>query len=544
VLSSRKPVQLTAAPVQAPAKPTATFVTDLPVPPTTSAEAAAEYAAGLQAFRDSSTFRSEIHFRRAAELDPTMAAALLRASLFARAFGTSGSSPYDFFVRAASLRSRLTPRDQELADALEPLLLRTRPDKPDAVRRLSAVVAKRPSDVELVDWLAIFSDGDPEVQLAIADRAIALDANDAQAENTRGLALVNLGRNAEARSAFERSTALASTATAGFRNLSELDAAEGRCEASLRNAGLASNRNPVPTMEDLAAAVALGRDDETLHEAITQQFSLLSDPRIRRVNELRVLAQIALVRGNFDSARRMANERLALVAQNGDLAAGFSFHYFSTEQLVRVAQESGDDAEARRLARSFVARAPAWAAGLPHSLPDTERLPWLQRLAAGDDAALLAAFEDDRAATTEERLADRAELPMRIWLYEYASAVQSRRDAEKALALLPKLSPSALPSRGSWMADARMGLTYAIADRPKDALPYLRRAADSCTLFHEPYLHMQATLRLGQALEATDDAAGACDAYQRVISRWGRAVPRSVTAERARERARRLGCGR
>ena len=40
------------------------------------------------------------------------------------------------------------------------------------------------------------------------------------------------------------------------------------------------------------------------------------------------------------------------------------------------------------------------------------------------------------------------------------------------------------------------------------------------------------------------DKPGACAAYQLVLSRWGEAKQRSVTAEKARGRMKGLGCGR
>ena len=41
---------------------------------------------------------------------------------------------------------------------------------------------------------------------------------------------------------------------------------------------------------------------------------------------------------------------------------------------------------------------------------------------------------------------------------------------------------------------------------------------------------------LGLARERAADPAGARDAYQRVLDRWGAAKPRSVTAYKARTR--------
>ena len=72
---------------------------------------------------------------------------------------------------------------------------------------------------------------------------------------------------------------------------------------------------------------------------------------------------------------------------------------------------------------------------------------------------------------------------------------------------------------------------------------YLRRAVAACADFESPLAHTRAALELGLALEATGEK-GACDAYKRVLSRWGDAKPGSVTAEKARERAKALACVR
>jgi hypothetical protein len=65
---------------------------------------------------------------------------------------------------------------------------------------------------------------------------------------------------------------------------------------------------------------------------------------------------------------------------------------------------------------------------------------------------------------------------------------------------------------------------------------------NACSALQEPLEHTRASFHLGQALEATGDASGACAAYRVVRDRWGAARPRSVTAERAKERMRVLAC--
>ncbi len=53
---------------------------------------------------------------------------------------------------------------------------------------------------------------------------------------------------------------------------------------------------------------------------------------------------------------------------------------------------------------------------------------------------------------------------------------------------------------------------------------------------------IRASYFLGQALEQKRDTAGACAAYKVVLDRWGNAKPRSVTADKVKERVKALGC--
>jgi serine/threonine-protein kinase len=91
-------------------------------------------------------------------------------------------------------------------------------------------------------------------------------------------------------------------------------------------------------------------------------------------------------------------------------------------------------------------------------------------------------------------------------------------------------------------ADALAGHTLVLAGKTAEALPLLRRSAGNCFAFDWPYLHVRSQLELGRVLAQTGDTPGACDAYAQVVARWGNAKPKSVTADAAREAARRLRC--
>jgi serine/threonine-protein kinase len=128
-----------------------------------------------------------------------------------------------------------------------------------------------------------------------------------------------------------------------------------------------------------------------------------------------------------------------------------------------------------------------------------------------------------------------------IWIHGYAATVTTPEEAAEALAALPRFLPQP-PYRPMTMADGVVGRTYLLAGRTDEALPLLERATRSCRALELPLEHTRAFLSLGAAREAKGDAAGACAAYALVLARWEKASPRSITAQKARERARVLGC--
>jgi serine/threonine-protein kinase len=93
------------------------------------------------------------------------------------------------------------------------------------------------------------------------------------------------------------------------------------------------------------------------------------------------------------------------------------------------------------------------------------------------------------------------------------------------------------------MVHAYVGHAYLLADRPKEAIAYLRHAANACMSLDDQFDQVHAKLDLGLALEQTGDPKGACEAFGKVLAQWGHATPRSISADAAREGVTRLSCG-
>jgi serine/threonine-protein kinase len=152
-------------------------------------------------------------------------------------------------------------------------------------------------------------------------------------------------------------------------------------------------------------------------------------------------------------------------------------------------------------------------------------------------------FERDRDAFVKDWLDHAPTWRGNLWLAAYAAVASTERDAQIALEKLAASQP--LPPFRAWtLWVAEEGAVHLLAGDAARALPLLERGVRVCITLARPVERMRALLHLGMAREATGDRAGACEAYQRVLARWGSAKPRSVTADDARHRAAALACSR
>jgi serine/threonine-protein kinase len=175
--------------------------------------------------------------------------------------------------------------------------------------------------------------------------------------------------------------------------------------------------------------------------------------------------------------------------------------------------------------------------------PDTNaaRLLRIERAAGVLDAA---GFRAARAEFVEgwTRQSSRTRFVRGVaWVVAFGGLVETKEDADEALAELSSRAPIPVGLRTA-ANDEALGRAYLFAGEIDRAIPPLTRASRMCLAASEPFRHVRVRLLLGDALAAKGDAAAACAAYAAVLARWGEARPRSITAERARERAKKTGC--
>jgi hypothetical protein len=127
------------------------------------------------------------------------------------------------------------------------------------------------------------------------------------------------------------------------------------------------------------------------------------------------------------------------------------------------------------------------------------------------------------------------------WLYLQADPVETEGDASLALEALGHPVTLSVHAEAG-LAAYVLGKLYFLAGRFDDALAPLEAATHSCDALFRPVEQTRELEMLGEVREAKRDAAGACQAYEVVLRRWGKAVPSSVTAAKAKARTSALGC--
>ena len=510
----------------------ATPVTDLPPPPSRNPDLLAEYAAGMQALRDDDWGIAESHFEHVVSLDPLLALGHLRLAMVGE--GTLDESiRRDHFARTIPLRSQLSPRDRAMMEALEPVLQRLHEDRIEAAERLRAMSLLYPGDVEIQDWLGILEQTNVR-GLAAAEHAIALDPHDGQALQTRGDVLSTLGRSADARISFERCGAVSPGSAECFLGLMWLDSMEGRCDDAERDARRAVDRDPHLVGNLACVMFGAGRPLEAVREVVDQEASSSPGSWQAIMDQTR----LALVTGDFVKARALAEKYEALADANP--RSPFRDHLFPALVLTAIAGEIGDDDDVLRRAWSFVSRSDTWSKS---SQTDSGMDPalWLARRTLRPGGLSREGFALRRAAWIDGQRRALAH-PGLVWTYAYASTAETPEEAREALAILPEFAPLSSFVYHVGIPDAEVGSVYLLAGEVDLAITHLTKALATCGAFRHPFVHTRAALQLGEALESKGDSPGACAAYAKVLTRWGSAKPRSISADKARARRSALGC--
>jgi serine/threonine-protein kinase len=528
------------------AAPGPAALSDVPLPPSTPAEAVQAYESGVRKMRDGDIHGADSAFAMAARLDPGLAQAHLRCALLR--FAHDADDARKHLARAVEGRDTLGERDRLLLRAAQAWMQNQPADAPAYARLVAEAQARYPADPGLAFFAAdaFEESGDHAGAIAVLDRALGADPSFSGAYYCKATSLAQAGKSQEALATIRECLAHAPNSTACLWEQNEIDLVEGNCQRLEQTSQQLRARDPsdqISFYHGALAAYALGESLDTVRELLRQELAHRRQderPSARAATEVYRHWSLDVLSGDLAASIRDAADLESIAAPDGDQR----LHARAALWRALASTEMGRPDTAARDAQTFLRTKNAWVAE-----------PRADDFALGQDPVprLLRAAHDGQALSSdqfERRRQEWADVWMGktgpdyrgfVWLYAYAALSQTPQDATRALAELPKYGTA--PRFTRWnLGDAHIGRTYFLAGDTSEALPDLRRAARSCLALHKPFEHTQVHLVLGQALAVLGERDEACAAYRVVLTRWGKARPRSVTAEKARSLAQALGC--
>jgi len=519
-------------------------MTGHPPPKTSSPEAAEAYAAGLRHARMGQDGPTAGDFMRAARLDPTMAAANLRALLYAE--HRSAIDARKAFVAATDHREALDERDRMLLRYAEGVVADPPLSAQEYTSRIEAVVERFPDDAEATLLLArrllalwnVQSEADRLRGQALLERALALDS-----ESSAPIPLLARSYRwsdpEKALGLLAHCIDLAPTASSCLSERAQLETDLGRCdalEADARRMAVADPQSAFP-FEELAVALAARRAPiATIRDLLAQGTAFLPEGRDRRVDAARKAVATALLAGDLAAAeagaRAWDHEYADSVVAND--------HLSSLTCLFDVVEEEGDVGRSADVAEEYERRALGWTGNKWYADLRAETL----RFRAGRIGA--PALEIARKAAVNAAVAEGAP-PFTRWLSVSMRNAATPAEGVAAIAARPEGNRDTL---NALFMGEDIGRVELLAGNTATALPLLQRGAASCAIIPTSHTFRAYTiqwmhnhLNLGLALEQTHDIPGACAAYTEILTRWKDVKPRSITLDRAKERSLGIGCG-
>jgi serine/threonine-protein kinase len=536
-LSLRAPSadQATSASASSSAKPATTSIVDLPKPTACTPEGMRHLEKGLNGFRVGGWDAARRAFEEGIKVDPSCPELNLRVAMVSY-FGQSATRARETYRAVLELRAKLSPRDQAIVDALEPIMGRDPPDPNEANERFRRLVDRYPLDAEILNSVTGYTRVTAEERKAYCERAVAIDPDYADARQGVARAKIDLGDLDGARQDLAECIRRTPAAVDCILERVALSHRIGACDDMEAAARLWTARDPAaPTgYQFLAQAItATGASRDEI--ARTIDLSIARSPPDVAIEKDHFLALLDVGRGDFGGAHASLDRLGRSVADSPDLNVHVRHDLLAVELLV----EAGQDAAAAKAAADFLGRKRVWRQTTNHDMHTWSvfAVPRMLAIAAqpgGLPREKRVAERDAWAAWAKPTFR-----PADGWAYASAITVETAEDAVDALKTMPpraKIAPWG-SGTGAWTGRALM-----IAGRHAEAIAWLEDAAKRCDLLEYPIENTRAHLWLGQAREATGDTKGACATYKVVVDRWGKAKPPSVTARDAAARIKAIGC--
>jgi serine/threonine-protein kinase len=499
--------------------------------------AADAYRTAMQNVRDACRNEALQSFEEATRLDPTFAAAHLRAAAYAHQPDTAMRSHLQM---AWQHRAELSAKDVALVEALQPAA--SVPENwRETETRLTRLAARYPGDAEIPLFLGVARCNVSNFKGGVDAFAMALrsDAGLAMAAQLEASAYLSDNESGRAATAYEECLRISPASTSCLVGTAMFTKAAGDYDALEGTARRLIALRPNHPDGHVLLAEALYARTGDLDEAealVRKSWTLPSSKSPTDILAERV--RLEIVRGRLAEAEIYARQWEALVASSPEEWDHLAPRWYR----MLLALEIGSDGEATKLADEYLRQRTAWAAfdrsreGEMFAFYTLHRAGRVDRATLESKRAEWIRHERDHAKATGTTPSGF------FWLGAYASLAVTAEDANEALRVMSEYLP--LPNRElrGITFEGALGEVHRLAGNIEQAIVHLSAAARWCEAFRVPFMRAQASYKLGLAHEAAGDRARACDAYRVAVATWGRATPRSRTAEQARARTAAIHC--
>jgi serine/threonine protein kinase len=529
-------------------------ITDWPPPEASSQEAVNAYMDALHAIRDGDISAAMKSLKSAVAIDPRLGAAQLRIALLEGAGSELGRASLE---RAAALRDRLSARDRAMLRAAQTVRDGAQRDGADSL------VAALPADPEALVWsagwywsldldasrraLELYAEAaglDPRFALAFGRIAHALVTGSGWSCATPKEERLCEGHPDQAITTAELCLAVVPGSPACLVARALGHALLGQCaalEEDAKSLVVSTPSAPEGYAYLMTALMSRGAPAPALEELAERHRAAFPEPDRPRV-ALRDRVRLAIYTGDFAAAERALGDLEATAA-----GSNAEQNHFASFTRLMVLEEEGARSRALAEADEYFHKMAAWSLDYGRIYARVYVIAELVRAGRLSKDAAAAELDAWQTASAERYPTWRE---THRWVMRSA-AVETEAEAREAMSRAPA---NLLPYNvGLTYFRGTLGRILALGGQGDLGIPYLQDETTWCgpqygydgpfDSFHA-LRQTQDRLVLGQALEAKGDRAGACAEYARIEVRWGHAKPRSVTADRARERAKALACAR
>jgi tetratricopeptide (TPR) repeat protein len=496
-------------------------------PAPSESAASSPFRTSLELWKLGERWTALSQLRSAIDADPDYAPAHLMSVLFADSVEVKLRQRY---VIAQSHSWMLSPREREFLTAIGPAMS----DPPQwgaALEALAAMHRADPADMLITTVFAnkLLRTGKPD-QAADLLQASHFPRDWPIASDLYAVALVELGKEPDARSELARCVDATPAAAACARSLATLASRTGQCQL-LEPLGRQLTALAPDSPEGYAF---LASSQYSSHRALADVEATLEErwrripPSLRAMATLQDRVTLHLAYGDTESALRyLAEWRAVSMTQQEPSARSLPLIF-----QVLIQSDMSDDAGARAAARllreeSFSFPWSDWADPQANALQVEYHLNMISRSAMTTQRGEMLARRPPSSYADARR-----------WLNFYATMISTPEDAAEALQQMPSRLPSLFERDAETELD--FGLMFDLAHRSEEAKHWLSLAASQCAI-EDFDSSIRGGLALGLSLERHGNHVEACHALDDVVRR-GHASAQSRTIRAAKHHLDQFHC--